>query len=79
MKSREQYKQELDALSERLKARGVVDVKFTVLDRNVKFEEVADDVLFMMNGILDGTIETTVLTGIGDSDRVQTSQQALSG
>ena len=59
MKSREQYKQELDALSERLKARGVVDIKFTVPEPGTTFEEMADDVLLVMNGLLDGTIYQT--------------------
>ncbi len=41
--------------------------------RQCRFESCRTDQL------LDGTIETTVLTGIGDSDRVQTSRQALAG
>lgn len=79
MKSREQYKQELDALSERLKARGVVDVKFTVPEPGTTFEEMADDVLLVMNGLLDGTIETTPFTGFGDSVRIDKCQQSLAG
>lgn len=79
MKSREQYKQELDALSERLKARGVVDVKFTVPEPGTTFEEMADDVLLVMNGLLDGTIETTPFTGLGDGARLEECQQSQSG
>lgn len=67
MKSREQYKQELDALSDRLKVRGVVDVKFTVPEPGTTFEEMADDVLAVMNGLLDGKIKSTPFTGLGDN------------
>lgn len=79
MKSREHYKQEVGSLFERLKARGVVDVKFTVPEPGTTFEEMADDVLALMNGLLDGTIETTPFTGFGDSVRVDQCQQSLAG
>lgn len=79
MKSREQYKQELDALSERLKARGVVDVKFTVPESGTTFEQMADDVLTVMHGLLDGTIETTPFTGLGDGARVYPPKQSTPG
>lgn len=67
MKSREQYKQELDALSDRLKVRGVVDIKFTVPEPGTTFEQMADDVLHVLNGLLDGKIKSTPFTGLGDN------------
>lgn len=79
MKSREQYKQELDALSQKLRERGVIDIKFTVPEPGTTFEQMADDVLLVVGGLLDGKIKSTPFTGFGDSVRITQSQQSFAG
>jgi hypothetical protein len=62
-----ELKARLDALSERLKERGVVDVKFHVdKSGNPSADKVASDAADFIEAILDG--KTKPCFGIGDSD-----------